>query len=397
MAEYIYEGIKEGKRIKGKVEASTRREALSRLKGEGVLPTSVEPVSQKTPLWKREFHLGKPSEEELSFILLQLSILIESGIPLSKALELVSSQTNDSRITSALLDIKSSVERGENLSSAFRKSGIFPEFLSEMLTAAETGENLEKVFEVAGKHLETVAEMKSRIVSAITYPSVVIGFSIFALFIAIKFVVPRIAKVLEGFGKELPLVTKVVILFSDLLTYVLYLSPLILLGFLYREKLIGKGRIDRLVLKVPVVGRVGFYFNLSRFAYTLYMTLLSSVPITNAFRIATGSVSNTYIRSRLEVLSQEIDRGQSLSWVLKKTGLFPPLFINLVETGESSGELERMLRLVSELYQKEALRLINLWVRLIEPISILLIGVIVGVIVVSVLLPLTEITSGIKR
>lgn len=397
MAEFFYEGVKEGRRVKGKLVAASRKEAVSRLKGEGVVPLSLEPVSHNKPIWKREIRLRGPSEEELSFVLLQLSVLIEAGISLARALELVASQTEDERVASALLEIKGSVERGEPLSSAFRRSGLFPEFLSEMLTAAETGENLERIFAIAGKHLETVADMKSRIVGAITYPSVVIGFSIFALFVAIKFVVPKIAKVLEGFGRELPLVTKVVILLSDMLTYALYLSPLIALAFFYREKLVGRERIDKLLLKIPVVGKVGFYFNISRFAYTLYMTLLSAVPITNAFRIATGSVSNTYIKDKLEALSEEIERGRSVSWVLRRTGIFPPLFVNLVETGENSGELERMLKLASDIYKKEALRLINLWVRMIEPVSILVIGVIVGVIVVSVLLPLTEITSGIRR
>jgi len=397
MAEFFYEGLKEGRKIRGKVEATSRSEAVNRLKGEGVLPLSVEPVSQKKPLWKREFHLRKPSEEELSFVLLQLSVLLEAGIPLSKALELVSSQTEDERIASALLEIKGGVERGESISSAFRRSGLFPEFLSEMLTAAETGENLERIFAIAGKHLETVAEMKSRIIGAITYPSVVIAFSIFALFVAIKFVVPKIASVLEGFGRELPLVTKVVILLSDLLTYALYMSPLIVLAFFYRERLIGRERIDRLILGIPVVGKISFYFNLSRFAYTLYMTLMSAVPITSAFRISTGSISNTYMKGKLESLSEEIERGRSVSWVLKESGVFPSLFVNLVETGENSGELERMLKLASEIYKKEALRLINLWVRMIEPMSILVIGVIVGIIVISVLLPLTEITSGIRR
>jgi len=397
MAEFLYEGLKEGKRVKGKVEASTKREVLTRLRSEGIVPLQVEKVEERRPFWKREFHLRGPSEEELSFVLLQLALLLESGIPLSRSLELLASQTEDERISSALLEIKSGIERGESISSAFGRSGIFPDFLPQMLAAAETGENLERIFEIAGKHLETVAEMKSRILGAITYPSIVIGFSVFALFVAIKFVVPRIAKVLEGFGKELPLVTKVIILLSDLLTYALYLSPIFFLLFLYRERLFGKERMDRFIMRLPVVGRVRYYFDLSRFAYTLYMTLTSAVPITTAYGIAVKSISNSYMRGVLEELSPEVERGRELSWILRRSGLFPQLFVNLVETGESSGELERMLDLVAQIYRKEAVRLINFWIRMVEPLSILVIGVIVGIIVVSVLLPLSEITSGIGR
>ena len=397
MAEFLYEGLKEGKKVRGRVEASSRREVLSRLRSEGVIPLQVEELKEKKPLWKREFHLRGPSEEELSFVLLQLALLLESGVPLSRALELLASQSEDERISSALLDIKSGIERGESISSAFRRSGIFPDFLPEMLSAAETGENLERIFEIAGRHMETVAEMKSRILSAVTYPSIVIGFSLLALFVAVKFVVPRIAKVLEGFGRELPLVTKAVVLLSDLLTYLLYLSPLLVLLFIYRERLLGRERVDRLLMGLPVVGRIGYYFNLSRFAYTLYMTLSSAVPITTAYSIAVSSISNSYVRKILEELSPEVERGRELSWILRKSGLFPPLFISLVETGESSGELERMLDLCAQIYRREAIRLINFWIRMVEPLSILLIGLIVGIIVVSVLLPLSEITSGVRR
>ncbi len=397
MAEFLYEGLKEGRRVKGKVEASSRKEVLSRLKGEGVVPLHVEEVKDERPFWRREFHLRGPSEEDLSFVLLQLALLLESGIPLSRALELLATQSEDERVSSALLEIKSGIERGENLSSAFRKSGIFPDFLPEMLSAAETGENLERIFEIAGKHLETVAEMKSKILNAVTYPSIVIGFSVFALFVAIKFVVPRIARVLEGFGKELPFVTKAIVLFSEVLTYLLYLSPILVLIFLYRERIFGRERIDRFLLKLPVVGRIGYYFDISRFAYTLYMTLASAVPITTAYSIAVRSISNSYMRKILEELSQEVERGRDLSWTLKRSGLFPQLFISLVETGESSGELERMLDLGAQIYRKEAVRLINFWIRMVEPLSILVIGAIVGIIVVSVLLPLSEVTSGIGR
>jgi len=397
MPAFVYEGLKEGRKVKGKISGRDRREVISRLRSEGIVPLSVVEVPQKKPLWKREFHLRKPAEEEIAFVLTQLSVLLSAGIPLSKALELLSSQVEDPRISSSLLQIKGDIERGESISSAFRKSGIYPRFLPEMLTAAETGENLEKIFEIAGRHLETVASMKSKVVSAVTYPAVVILFSLFALFVAVKFVVPRIASVLEGFGRDLPLVTRVVILFSDLLSLLMYLFPLLVLFFLFRERIVGRERLDSFLLRIPGIGRISFYFDLSRFAYTLYMTLSSAVPVTTAFRIAVGSMSNSYLRGRLEEFAPEIERGRDVSYVLRRAGFFPPLFVSLIETGESSGELEKMLRLGSEIYRREALRAIDLWVRMIEPLSIFLIGVIVGVIVVSVLLPLTEITSGIGR
>ena len=397
MAEFIYEGLRDGKRVKGKLLAESRREALSRLKSEGIIPVDIREESKKVSLLRREFHLKKPSEEDIAFVLLQIGVLLESGITLARSLELVASQIEDQRISGALLSVKGEVERGESLSSAFRRSGIFPDFFPEMLTAAETGENLEKIFQIAGEHLETIAQMKGKILNAVVYPAVVITFSVVALFIAIKFVVPRIASVLEGLGRELPLITRAVILLSDLLSILFWILPLFLLLFLFRRRFLSPEKVDRFIGALPGIGKIRDYFDYSRFAYSLYITLSSAVPITRAYDISAGSVSSYTLRKKLRDLRDRLEKGESLNSILRHTERFPSLFVNLVETGENSGELERMLKLLAEIYRRESLRMINLWIRLIEPISILIIGVVVGIIVVSVLLPLTEITSGINR
>jgi len=132
-------------------------------------------------------------------------------VPLPKALELVASQTEDEKISSALIGIKSDIEGGKHIWEAFHKADIFPEFLPEMLKTAETGENLEYVFEMASEFLEFISEIRSKIISSVAYPSVVIGFSIIALLITIEFVIPKISAILVSFGKDLPLITKVIV------------------------------------------------------------------------------------------------------------------------------------------------------------------------------------------
>jgi type IV pilus assembly protein PilC len=394
MGEYVYEGIKEGKKVKGKLSASSRSDALRRLRLEGITPVEIKPFSKRLILSRFRFDLKKPSEQDLSFVLLQIAVLLESGLTLAKSLELLSIQMDDQRLSGALLSVKSDIERGEGISASFRKTGLFPDFFCEMLTAAETGENLEKVFQIAGKHLETIGDMKSRILNAIVYPLIVIGFSLVALFIAIKFVVPKIATVLEGMGKDLPLITKAVLLLSDLFGFLLWIFPLIGVFLLLRRRWLSQQRLDSFLRKLPVVGKVRDYFDFSRFAYSMAITLESAVPITKAYEISVGSISGAVLREKLREKGEDLERGVSLSSILKETKMFPPLFINLVETGENSGELEKMLKLLAEVYKRESLRLINLWIRLIEPVSILLIGIVVGLIVISVLVPLTEVTTG---
>ena len=392
MSSFVYEGIKEGKKVKGVLEAKSKREVLKKLKEEGIKPLKIyEEKRRGLKLFSK-----KVSEEEIAFSLIQLSTLLSAGIPLTRALELLASQVENENLSSAYNQIKLSIEKGERIHEAFKRTGIFPEFLSEMLRSVQRGENLEYIFKVSGEYLQKISEFKGKILNSITYPLVVISFSFVSLFIAVKFVVPKIASVLESFGKELPLITKFILIFSDLLSIFMLLSPLIFLIFFFRERFFSKEKLHYYLLKVPVVGKLNLFFNISRFSRILSMLLSASVPLNQALSLSVKSITNYYIRNKLEELIPEVERGKSLTSVLKKSEIFPQLFINLVESGEVSGELEKMLNLSSEIYEKYAQRTINFWLRIVEPLTILIIGVIVGMIVMSVILPLTELTTGIR-
>ncbi len=397
MQEFLYEGVRQdGRKVKGKREAKSRAELLRELKEEGIVPVSVSPVKGKLSLF--ELRLGRGvSYEDLAFVFIQLSTMLRAGIPLPTAVGLLSSQVENPLISRALEEIKTKLEKGKSVASAFAESDIFPEFVPHTLASAETAENLEEVLESVGHYLETLADMKSKLMNALMYPAFVITLSFLAVMVSVKFVVPRIASVLEGFGKELPTITKFILLMADAITYTLYASPFLLLLALVFRKRISKEAIDRFILKLPVVGKVNLYFNLSRFAGVLHMMLGSAAPITEAVKVSTDSLSNAYMQRLLREHLEELGKGRSLTWLLKEAKVFPPLFVNLVETGESSGELEKMLSLSREIYRKEALKAISLWTRMIEPITMLVIGAVVAIIVLSVLLPITEITSSVGK
>lgn len=393
MKTFYYEGLQEGKRVKGTLKAKDRREAIAKLKREGIKLLKLKEGKELT----LKLFQKKIPEEEIAFSLIQLSTLLSSGIPLTKALELLARQTENEELSSAFIRIKKGIEKGESLQEAFSKAGVFPEFLPEMLSAVQRGENLEYIFQVAGEYLYKVSEFKSKVLSSVTYPAVIITFSFISLFIAVKFVVPKIAGVLEGFGKELPLITKLVIFLANLLSYLLLALPLLVILFKLRTKLVSKEKLHYYLLKLPVLGKLNLYFNLSRFARVLSMLLNAAVPLDHALELSVKSLSNHYLREKLEEIIPEVKRGKSLSSLLKEIPEIPEMFKNLVETGESSGELEKMLGMLSDLYEKQAERTINFWLRMVEPAAILLIGLIVGIIVVSVILPLTEITAGFGK
>ncbi len=385
---------KDGKLRKGKIHAKDKRTAYSSLMAQGIRPISIKGESS---LLQREILQRKPSDEALSFVLVQLSLLLSSGLSLTKALHTLHEQMEERRLSQALLSVKESIEKGEPIHQAFENADIFPEFLIEMLKTAERGENLEKVFSIAGEFLQRMSEIKSRIISNMAYPSFVIVLSLLSVLFVVKFVVPKIASVLASLGKDLPLITKALLILSKALGYFLYALPLFVVLFLLKGKLLTRDKMDEMYLKVPIFGRVSYYFNLSRFAGTLSMSFLSGIPLIKSIALSRGSITNAYLRSKLMGVEEDVAKGGKLSSALKKTGIFPQLFLNLLQTGEESGELEKMLSLLHQVYEKQAMRVISFWVRFAEPLAILFIGLIVAFVVFSVVLPITEISSGIRK
>nr|BAU79770.1 putative fimbrial assembly protein PilC2 [uncultured Aquificaceae bacterium] len=270
MTDFYYEGYLKGKKVKGSIQAPDKTSALKKLKEEGIIPTSISP---KRDILSVQLFTRKPSTDEIAFSLMQIYTLLKNGLPLTKVLELVSSQVENQLLSSVLLKIKSDVESGKNLSEAFKESKVFPDFLPVMLQSASTGENLEFVFEISADFMFKISQIKSKIISSLIYPSVIISFSVISVFVAVEFVVPKIVAVLENFGKEPPLITKMMLYFSKVLKILFYLSPLIVLLFIFKNKLIKKIHYDKLLLSIPVLGKIILYFNLSRFSKILSMTL----------------------------------------------------------------------------------------------------------------------------
>lgn len=393
MIEFYYEGYLKGSKVKGSIQATDKITAVKKLKEEGILPTLV---SEKKNRLNVQLFTQKPSTDEVAFALMQIYTLLKNGIPLTKVLELVSSQVENQVLSSNLLKIKTDIESGKSLSQAFKESKIFPDFLPVMLQSAATGENLEFVFKMSAEFMFKISQIKSKIVSSLVYPSIIIGFSVVSVFVATKFVVPKIVSVLENFGKEPPLITKMMVYFSKFLTVLFYLSPLLVLAFILRNKLIKKIYYDKFLLSIPVVGKIILYFNLSRFAKILAMTLSTNTPIQQAVSMAINSLSNEFLKENLKDIPDKIGKGFSLTKTLKEVKILPPLFVNLIETGETSGELQEMLNTVSQVYQDLTEKIINRWVSLIEPLMMLFIGFIIALIVISVILPITDISTGTK-
>ena len=397
MKVFEYEGILEGRRVKGKIEAESKEKVLELLEQKGIIPLNVSEKKVRNINFQFNFELKRVPFEDIAFSLLQISTLLEAGIPLTETLRLVANQVENEKLSAALLQIKKDIERGKSVAQAFRDSGLFPQFLAEMLEGAQTGENLEFIFKIAGEYLQKLSEIRSKIISSLIYPLLVISSSFLALIVAVKVVLPKLVKVLESFGKEPPFITKLLMFSAELFTYAL---PVAFAGFIYfyikRKEITSSHSFGRFLLKIPVIGKIVLYINLARFAKVCSMLLKASVPLTETLKLAAASISLPFLREEIEKLIPEVEKGKSFSQLLRKIEFIPPLFVNLWETGESGGELEKMTELLAETFEKQVLRKIEFWIKMIEPITILFIAFIVGLIAVSVILPMSNLSMGLK-
>ncbi len=387
---YRCRALLDGKGVERRVRAPDRDKAVELCEREGLLPLEVEEVRERKIAlpFRRGYSLS-----DISLLLSRIHLLLKAGTPLVRALEILASQSDSDRLAAALLQIKRDIERGENVGEAFAKSGIFPTFLSEMLRSAQTAEHLETVFKIAAEHLERVETVKREVLTAVAYPAVVMALSFVAVIVAVVFVLPRMEEVLTSFGKSLPLITRLVV-FGVKLS--LLVPPLLLLLYLLlRRRYADKPEEwGRLLLKLPFAGKILLYTDLARFSAVAAMLLKTALPLNNVLKLAVGALGNAYLKGIFQRAAGEVERGRSLSSVLRKEEVFPKAFVDLVETGEESGELETAFETLAELYESETRRTISFWLTLVEPLTVLLIALVVGIIVLSVMLPLAEISTG---
>lgn len=334
------------------------------------------------------------SNKALAFSLRQLYELLNSGTNLYMGLDIIADLQDNEILKNTYQEVKRDIEMGKPLYMAFNKK-IFPEMLSNMLYAAETSENLENVFKTVADFLDNLESYKSKIVSKALYPSVVILFSIIAVLVSVNYVIPRIKDVLSGFGAKLPVITLGLMYFAKLITILIYISPILVFGFLIKERFISKEILDKFYIKIPFFGNLIVYFELTKFLYSLSLMLSSSSSMGISLRVSKETIKNSYIRSKLSHLEQDIYNGLSLSQAFSKADIFKKSVISVVKSGEYTGDLTASVKTAYKIYEQLLDKSINTFVSSLEPIATLLVGFIVSVVVLSIMLPIVDISASV--
>jgi len=391
-----------GKVRKGVLEADSARLVRQQLREKGMVALEVEEArdsASKQELLSGFSSRGKLTGAELALITRQLATLIRSGLPIEQALSAVARQAGKERVERIILAVRAKVLEGHSLARAL---GEFPRAFSEMyratVAAGESSGHLEQVLEQLAEYLETRNDTGRSVTQALIYPIFIIVFSVIVIGFLMTFVVPKMVAVFEGRGQALPLLTEIMIAVSHFFRDWIWLVALILVVALvsFARALREPGfrlRFHRWLIGVPMMGTLLRAGESARLASTLGILGRSGVPLVEALAISEQVIGNLEIRQALRHAATRVREGGSLSKALDASGYFPPMLVQMIASGEASGDLDQMLTRAADYQERDLNNTVSTMVGLLGPIMLLFMAGIVVLVVLSVVLPMLDMNA----
>ena len=383
-----------GNQVNGVVEANTPGEAIRQLRDEGLI---IEKIAEAGDT-KRDLDLRigsrKTKEKELSMMCSQFAILLKAGLPITRAILLIADQVPDKTLAKILKDVGDDVSAGYGFASSFEKRGEgLPTTFIESVRAGEHAGSLETVFERLSDYYEKSSKTKSKVKSAMVYPSFVIAIAVIVVAIIMIFAVPVFSSTFEGMGKELPIITQGVVALSRFFTGWWWLLVIIAGCAFIAVKLAKKNERFRLKwssigVKLPVIGRINLMSAASEYAGTMSVMMAAGLPIVQAVGVTARSMTNYYMGSSLANTMPELEAGKPLAGALAAEGTLPELAIEMSAVGEQTGALEHTLGVISQYYDVEVETSASRAMSVLEPAIIVVLAVIVFLLLLSVYLPM---------
>lgn len=397
MAVFVYRARDPaGQMIRGRADAESERDLLSRLRNQGFLVLEVQKDRdlQSIMLQPGTLFSRKPGGKDLAVFSRQFATMISAGLPVVTALKVLAKQSTNLRLSRALTQIANDVEAGEGLSQAFVRQGdTFPTVMVQMIAAGEVGGILDGVLERVANQLEKEEVIRQKVRSALVYPTIVSCVAVLVVIFLMIFVVPRFVEVYADLGTELPFATQLLISTSsgvrDYWWAVAVLVAGIVLGvrqWLRTEK--GAITWDGWLLKLPVFGPMIAKQAVARFARTLGGLLASGVPILKALAIVEKVVGNRVMSQAVKAALEDVRQGQNLVVPLQRSQVFPPMVLQMITIGEETGTIEKMLGKVADFFEDEVQRTAERLSASLEPVIIVGLAITVGFIVASMMMPI---------
>jgi type IV pilus assembly protein PilC len=402
MPVYTFRGrnIRTNESIAGERFSNSQQALAAVLRREQIAPLAIH--EKKEQKWSFSFR-KKVSQEEIAIFTRQFSVMLDAGLPLVQCLDAIAQQHQNPVFKSTLEQVRTDVESGSTLSDAMgRHPKVFDTLFTNMIAAGETGGILDTILQRLAVFIEKMVKLKRALRSALIYPSVVITIAVGVVTLILWKVIPVFRTLFEGFNVELPLLTRIVIGLSTFVSsYFLFVVILLVLTVFavrsYYKTDKGRHIIDRLLLRLPILGDVIRKIGVARFTRTLSTLLSSGVPILEGLDVTAKTSGNAILEDVIYKLRHSIEEGKTISEPMRQSSYFPAMVTQMISIGESTGELDTMLVKVSDYYEEEVDTTMANLLTLMEPVMMVFLGVVVGGIVIAMYLPmfkLIQVLSG---
>lgn len=386
---FAWEGRdKRGNRIKGKSLAPDESALRVELRKQGIAPSRIRKQSQS-------MKGGKVNAADISVFARQLATMLASGIPMVQAFEIVGSGSEKPALQKLILEIKSDIEGGSSLHEALGKHPLqFDDLFVNLVEAGEQAGALETLLDKIATYKEKSEAMKKKVKKALFYPTAVIAVAFLVTIILMIFVIPEFQKLFQGFGANLPAFTLFVINVSELIQhqgiYLAIVAGAAVWTFLYFKRRSRKMRevLDRITLKIPIIGPIVNKAAIARYARTLSTMFAAGVPLVEALESVAGACGNIVYEDAVMKMKDEVATGQRLQRAMEARGIFPNMVVQMIAVGEESGSLDTMSGKVATFYEAEVDNAVDAMSSLLEPLIMVVLGVVVGGLVIAMYLPI---------
>ncbi|KPZ17439.1 Type IV pilus bioproteinsis protein PilC [Pseudomonas amygdali pv. ulmi] len=388
---YTWEGVdKKGTKTSGELNGHNLALVKAQLRKQGINPTKVRKKSASI------FGKGKKIKPlDIAFFSRQMATMMKAGVPLLQSFDIISEGAENPNMRSLVESLKQEVSAGNSFATALRrKPEYFDELFCNLVDAGEQAGALESLLDRVASYKEKTEKLKAKIKKAMTYPAAVLIVAIIVSGILLIKVVPQFQSIFSSFGAELPAFTLMVIGLSDIVQkwwlaiVFAFFSGIFALKRVYKKSQKFRDGLDRLLLKVPIIGPLIFKSSVARYARTLSTTFAAGVPLVEALDSVAGATGNVVFKNAVQKVKQDVSTGIQLNFSMRSTGVFPTLAIQMTAIGEESGALDTMLDKVATYYEDEVDNMVDNLTSLMEPMIMAVLGVIVGGLVIAMYLPI---------
>jgi type IV pilus assembly protein PilC len=394
---------KNGHTAIGMIDGASEAEVVSLLHNKELVVLSIEPVKDKLVKAANPGREKKIKLDDLVIFSRQLATMIDAGIPLVQSLGILGEQIESKNLRYIVIMVRQDIEAGVSFCDALAKHPqVFSEIFVNMTKAGEASGMLDEILDRLATYLEKSAALNRKIASSLVYPAVVITMSMLITAVLLLKVVPTFKGIFEMLGGRLPLPTRILIGVSDLLRkfFLILVSVLVIISFLFKKYIStekGRYNYDLRKLKLPVLGQLFRKVAIAKFSHTFSTLVKSGVTILNALEIVSKTSGNKVIEKAVLECRKAVRDGESISMPLSKSNIFPPMVCRMISVGEQTGQLEKMLSKIADFYDEQVDALVAGLTSMIEPLVIAFLGVFIGGIVISLFLPIFQITQLIGK